>query len=539
LSNEHEEGGTGPCIVILTNCWGSTNKFGVKKGNDWCRALSANEIYLLYRDAYPTNRSGFSMGHYGYYSGNMIAEAGSYSNGTAANLSIRCDSPKDIRSWTVEANGVNSISAEYHNTYSTFAITNIPLGATCTWAKVTLDGQAAVSDDGQGNSQWGMHQPATNQELHFKVEAASQMAAGVFPVCPITNTTYSYDAAGQMTGKSGTGVSPVSYSYDAARNLKSCAYGSGRTNFYYYDHARRLVKEEHTCTGVVEESSTFEYEGMDLIARLDNLTGDLVYFSRGLGIAPGVGDVLAESHLSSNGSLKYTLVYVQNHRGDTIALVSNSTVVARYEYGAWGNVLSHTGPVAWLTFSGKHYDSDAGLYYYGYRWYDPQAKRWTQPDPSGLAEGLDLYQFCGNDPINGVDEDGLRWRKVGPTPASGNTPAGVRMIYERESMNDTIEQLAEIAGLDPNEYNKWARTETTSKGNPWRVSVPNVWIDADLLQGWSRRSGYWAWTHCPPLLWLVNKTINLGGTVGSFVGTDLLTDSDHYIVTVHTPDDYL
>jgi hypothetical protein len=62
LSNEHEEGGTGPCIVILTNCWGSTNKFGVKKGNDWCRALSANEIYLLYRDAYPTNRSGFSLG---------------------------------------------------------------------------------------------------------------------------------------------------------------------------------------------------------------------------------------------------------------------------------------------------------------------------------------------------------------------------------------------------------------------------------------------------------------------------------------------
>jgi len=142
-------------------------------------------------------------------------------------------------------------------------------------------------------------------------------------------------------------------------------------------------------------------------ARLDNLTGEMVYFSRGLGIAPGVGDVLAESHLSSNGSLKYTYVYVQNHRGDTIALVSNSTVVARYEYSAWGNVVSHTGADAWLTFSGKHYDSDAGLYYYGYRWYDPQAKRWTQPDPTGLAEGLDLYRFCGNDPVNGVDVYGL------------------------------------------------------------------------------------------------------------------------------------
>ena len=175
-------------------------------------------------------------------------------------------------------------------------------------------------------------------------------------------------------------------------------------------HARRLVKETHTCTGVTEISWFYVYEGLDVVAKLDNQTGEMIYFSRGLGIAPGVGDVLAESHIASNGSLKCTYLYVQNHRGDTIALVSNSTVVARYEYGAWGNVVSHTGPDAWLTFSGKHYDSDAGLYYYGYRWYDPQAKRWTQPDPSGLAEGLDLYQFCGNDPVNNVDVDGKdRW----------------------------------------------------------------------------------------------------------------------------------
>ena len=121
----------------------------------------------------------------------------------------------------------------------------------------------------KGNSQWGMHQPATNQELHFAVTPASQMAAGVFPVKPITNTTYTYDAAGQMTGKSGTGVSPVSYSYDAARNMKQCVFdGGNRTNSYYYDHARRLVKETHTVTGVTEESSTFVYDGSILSPKL-------------------------------------------------------------------------------------------------------------------------------------------------------------------------------------------------------------------------------------------------------------------------------
>jgi RHS repeat-associated protein len=201
--------------------------------------------------------------------------------------------------------------------------------------------------------------------------------------------------------------------------MSPLAYGSGRTNFYYYDHARRLVKETHTCTGVVQESSSFVYDGLDIVAKVDNLTGEMIYFTRGLGVAPGVGDVLAESHIASNGSLKCTYLYVQNHRGDTIALVSNSTVVARYEYSAWGQIISNSGVSAFFTFSGKHYDSDAGLYYYGYRWYDAQAKRWTQPDPSGLAEGLDLYQFCGNDPVNGVDVYGLDVRgaivKLGST----------------------------------------------------------------------------------------------------------------------------
>ena len=206
-----------------------------------------------------------------------------------------------------------------------------------------------------------------------------------------------------MTGKSGTGVSPVSFACDAARNMTRC-WGSGFTNQYFYDHARRLIRVFSVFSGQTS-SFTFVYDGLDIVAKVDNLTGDMIYFSRGLGIAPGVGDVLAETHIL--GSLTQTYIYVQNHRGDTIALVSNSTVVARYEYSAWGNVVSHTGADAWLTFSGKHYDSDAGLYYYGFRWYDPQAKRWTQPDPTGLAEGLDLYQFCGNDPVNGVDGDGL------------------------------------------------------------------------------------------------------------------------------------
>lgn len=40
--------------------------------------------------------------------------------------------------------------------------------------------------------------------------------------------------------------------------------------------------------------------------------------------------------------------------------------------------------------------------------YDPVAGRWTQRDPIDYQDSANLYQFCGNNPVNKVDADG-RW----------------------------------------------------------------------------------------------------------------------------------
>jgi len=44
------------------------------------------------------------------------------------------------------------------------------------------------------------------------------MAAGVFPVCPLTTTTYTYDAAGQLTQRQSSTLpsfqSSTSFAYD-------------------------------------------------------------------------------------------------------------------------------------------------------------------------------------------------------------------------------------------------------------------------------------------------------------------------------------
>jgi len=59
-----------------------------------------------------------------------------------------------------------------------------------------------------------------------------------------------------------------------------------------------------------------------------------------------------------------------------------------------------------IRFSTKYFDSETGLYYYGYRFYSPALMRWLNRDPIGEEGGLNLYGFCGNNAIVEIDHNG-------------------------------------------------------------------------------------------------------------------------------------
>jgi len=48
-----------------------------------------------------------------------------------------------------------------------------------------------------------------------------------------------------------------------------------------------------------------------------------------------------------------------------------------------------------------------GLYYYLYRFYDPNLQRWLNRDPIQEWGGLNLYEFVANSPIDDGDYYGL------------------------------------------------------------------------------------------------------------------------------------
>jgi insecticidal toxin complex protein TccC len=58
-----------------------------------------------------------------------------------------------------------------------------------------------------------------------------------------------------------------------------------------------------------------------------------------------------------------------------------------------------------VRYSGKERDA-TGLYYYGYRYYQPWAGRWLSADPAGTVDGMNLFRMCRNNPVMLRDDDG-------------------------------------------------------------------------------------------------------------------------------------
>jgi RHS repeat-associated protein len=70
-------------------------------------------------------------------------------------------------------------------------------------------------------------------------------------------------------------------------------------------------------------------------------------------------------------------------------------------------------------YTGREWDSETSLYYYRARYYDPATGRFLSEDEIGHDEGMDLYLYVRNNPINLVDPTGFYTLKGFP-PALGN-----------------------------------------------------------------------------------------------------------------------
>lgn len=198
------------------------------------------------------------------------------------------------------------------------------------------------------------------------------------------------------------------YSWDCENRLVtvSSPVTGVMTNVFDYEH-RRLMK------GIAGERRFFVYNNWNIIfERVTNSTGggfDIEYFwgtdlSGTLNGANGVGGLVA---VSVEGTFYFPCY---DNKANIMAYVSETgTVVARFIYHPFGTVTACSGtmPDAFnILFSTQYRDRQTGLYNFGHRFYDPALHCWLNRDPIGEDGGLNLYVYCGNDPVNGTDPNG-------------------------------------------------------------------------------------------------------------------------------------
>lgn len=262
-------------------------------------------------------------------------------------------------------------------------------------------------------------------------DIVNTITASVF--MPKKEDSFTYDLGGRLLENS-----QWKYSWNSDDRLisaESRAVIPGRRLEFSYDHAGRRIKKsvfkKKSDTWVLDSESFFYYDsilpsgtpsdfgvltGEKRINHETNETSEFQYLwgldlngtYQGLG---GVGGLIAVID-KTNGK---TYLPCSDAKGTIHSYIDSESCapVATFAYDPYGRIISSTiAPSSYplplsLLFQSKYYDSETGLYYFGFRYYDPGTGRWLNRDPLGEDGGYNLYAFCNNDPVNGIDPLGL------------------------------------------------------------------------------------------------------------------------------------
>lgn len=223
-----------------------------------------------------------------------------------------------------------------------------------------------------------------------------------------------YDANGDVIQKAGLGTVGIWTSAD--------------TTTFQWNGARQLTRVEKWPAGGAHTVVTFRYDalGRRIGKTVNGVTTWFVYDGDQveMDLDSATHALRAEYGFTETGDL-----YALRTPTDTAVAVTTPTIgtvvgLARARNGAllktfpdqvgmgnglpfpWGQEPTDTGFILRYRMGQQEYDQETGLYHMGPRYYDPALGRWLSEDPVGIAGGINLYAYAGNDPVNGRDPSG-------------------------------------------------------------------------------------------------------------------------------------
>ena len=331
--------------------------------------------------------------------------------------------------------------------------------------------------------------------------------------------SYNYDVRGQLLEERRNGTS-VCYAYDKAGNRirKTDAQGEIR---YLYNEKNQLVEEESPADrkqfsydrqgGIIEEKNAagirrFSYNSRRQQTRVETETGsvqenrydaeglrfELLENGRRTSFVYHDGELLQEEGREEQGTSYHLgagmeafrrgqeLSYYHRDEQLSTALVTDGhgDVLNSYQYDAFGIPLDTTEQLNnRIRYTGQQYDDVTGQYYLRARYYNPVAGRFMQEDVY-QGDGLNLYAYCGNNPVVYDDPSGYASTSTGKAcPPQGKISESVdETSYGKSSSNCT-----ELVPYYP--ANNGAESDSGSVPNSLLQGDPNTRVYLGIIDG--------------------------------------------------------
>ena len=348
--------------------------------------------------------------------------------------------------------------------------------------------------------------------------------------------SYAYDVRGQLLEERRNGAS-VCYAYDKAGNRirKTDAQGEIR---YLYNEKNQLIAEESPADrnqfsydrqgGIIEEKNLagirlFSYNSRHQQTRVETENGNVQenrYDAEGLrfellengrrtSFVYHNGELLHEEgreeqktsyHLGAGmEAFRRGQELSYYHRDEQLSTVfvtdGQGEIRNSYQYDAFGMSLGTTEKLNnRIRYTGQQYDELTEQYYLRARYYNPVAGRFMQEDVY-QGDGLNLYAYCGNNPVVYDDPSGYKRKacppqgKISESVDEGGLDTSIKNIDEfiggNKSFDDVLDDYAKVYADKINSNQAWSWDDTIPGGEnltkKQRSIIKQQAIDAGLI----------------------------------------------------------
>ena len=209
------------------------------------------------------------------------------------------------------------------------------------------------------------------------------------------------------------------------------------SEIYRYDAGSlRILKVSRQKTGGSMQTQRVQYlPGLELRT---TKTGDTQTESLQVIIAGDTGQIRLLHRENGDDQMRWSYDNLIGSSG--LELDGEGNIISMEEYYPYGGTAVWTArsvaeaEYKTVRYSGRERDA-TGLYYYGYRYYQPWAGRWLSADPAGIMDGLNLFRMVRNNPLRFFDTNGL-------APSEGKSQQTLGRPHIKAAKSLAAEQLS-------------------------------------------------------------------------------------------------